>query len=197
MRWETPLLPPAEESPILPEVGASAEPQARPGAGQLPRIGLYWWLSLAVIVGDQAAKALIRATLPLFDSVPLIRGLVDLVHVQNAGVAFGLLNELDLPFKPALTVALALLALGGITYYARHIRREEWIARVGLSLILGGAVGNLTDRLAAGYVIDFVDVYWRGWHFWAFNVADAAITVGAILVFVDLLLVSRHASHPV
>jgi signal peptidase II len=68
---------------------------------------------------------------------------------------------------------------------------------VGLSLILGGALGNLIDRLHAGYVIDFVDVYWRGWHFWAFNVADASITIGALFVFIELLVVKRHASHTV
>lgn len=71
------------------------------------------------------------------------------------------------------------------------------MARIGLSLILGGAVGNLIDRLRVGYVDDFVDVYFRGWHFWAFNVADASITIGAILVFLDLLLVARHASDSV
>jgi len=66
-----------------------------------------------------------------------------------------------------------------------------------LSFILGGAVGNLADRLRQGFVVDFVDVYWRDWHFWAFNVADACISIGAVLVFVDLLLVKPHASHSV
>jgi len=197
MPWGMLLLPHADESPTLPEVGAAAGTEAPAGGRGLARVRLYWWMSLAVIAGDQLAKAMIRATLPLFDSVTVIKGVVDIVHVQNAGVAFGLLNELDLPYKPVLTAALAVLALAGITYYARHIRHEERIARMGLSLILGGAVGNLTDRLRVGYVIDFVDVYWRGWHFWAFNVADAAITIGAVLVFIDLLLVSRHASRPV
>ena len=89
------------------------------------------------------------------------------------------------------------MALFGIAYYARHIKPDERLARVGLSLILGGAFGNLIDRLHAGYVVDFVDIYWRGWHFWAFNVADASITIGAILVFVELLLVKRHVSHSV
>jgi signal peptidase II len=64
-------------------------------------------------------------------------------------------------------------------------------------MILGGAIGNLIDRAVQGYVLDFVDVYWRNWHFWAFNVADASITIGAILVFVELLLVRPNASHPV
>ena len=78
------------------------------------------------------------------------------------------------------------------------MRPEERLARIGLSLILGGAIGNLADRVRQSYVIDFMDVYFRGWHFWAFNVADACITIGAILVFIDLLFVTRHhASHTV
>lgn len=160
---------------------------------------LYWWLSLVVVLSDQITKAIVRATLPLYDSVPVISGFVDFIHVPNSGVAFGLLNDLklDARVKAVLTSALAALALVGIGFYARHVRHHERVARVGLSLILGGAIGNLIDRLRAGYVVDFVDVYWGDWHFWAFNVADASITVGATLVFIDLLLVSRHASHPV
>jgi signal peptidase II len=124
---------------------------------------------------------------------------VDFTHVQNKGVAFGLLNAAPIPgrAKAAVTTVLAVLALAGIGLYARHIRQQERLARAGLSLILGGAIGNLIDRLTRGFVIDFVDVYWRSWHFWAFNVADASITIGAVLVFLDLLVVSRHASHTV
>ena len=152
---------------------------------------------LATVIVDQASKALIRSTLPLYASKTLIPGLVDFVHVENAGVAFGFLNDATRAGRGLLTTALALAALAGIAYYARHIRRDEWLARIGLSLILGGAVGNLADRILQGFVVDFVDVYWRGWHFWAFNVADAAISVGAVLVFIELLFVNRHASHPV
>jgi signal peptidase II len=157
-------------------------------------------VSLAVVVVDQITKAIVRAKLPLYESVPVIGGLVDFIHVPNSGVAFGLLNDLalDVRVKAMLTSALAALALIGIGFYARHVRHHERVARAGLSLILGGAVGNLIDRLRSGYVVDFVDVYWGGWHFWAFNVADASITIGATLVFIDLLLVSRHhAPHPV
>ena len=187
-------------SPVAP-VDVSAElVQAAPtaaAAGGLFGFQVYWAMSLAVIIADQLAKAVVRATLPLYDSVAVIPGLVDLVHVRNSGVAFGFLHDLDVPFKWAITTALAALALFGIGYYARHIRREERLARAGLSLILGGAAGNLADRLRVGYVVDFVDVYFRGWHFWAFNVADASITIGAVLIFVDLLVVTRHASHSV
>jgi len=200
-------LAPSADEPVQDTAGATGDPdvgaatpdptaagEPRPLAGRL-----YWWLSLAVIAGDQAAKALVQARIPLFESAPLIDGVVDLTHVENKGVAFGLLNDAPLgpAFKAMLTTAMAALALAGIALYARHIRPEERMARAGLSLILGGAIGNLIDRLSRGFVIDFVDVYWRGWHFWAFNVADASITMGAILVFFDLLLVSRHASHSV
>jgi signal peptidase II len=162
-----------------------------------PRAGLMWWLTIGIIIADQVTKALVRNSVPLFDSRPLVPGLIDLAHVRNEGVAFGLFNASTLPHKWILTTALALAALTGITYYARHLRGGEKIARLGLSMILGGALGNLIDRLWAGYVLDFVDVYWRGWHFWAFNVADACISIGAVLVFVDLLLVKPHASHSV
>jgi signal peptidase II len=168
---------------------APAFPEADTGSSRL-----LWFVSLAIIALDQIAKALVRTRLPLYGSQPLIPGFLDLVHVQNAGVAFGLLNQHG-PERGLLTKGLAVLALAGIAYYAMHLRRHERLARIGLSLILGGAVGNLMDRMRQGFVIDFVDVYWRGWHFWAFNVADAAITIGAVLVFVELLFVHRHASH--
>ncbi len=124
-------------------------------------------------------------------------GFIDLVHVRNSGVAFGFLNDITHPLRGLATTGLAGLALVGIVYYATHLRDEERLARVGLSLILGGAIGNLIDRSRQGFVIDFVDVYWRDWHFWAFNVADAAISVGAVLIFLELFFPSRHVSHSV
>jgi signal peptidase II len=159
---------------------------------------ILWWVAALVVALDQASKAIIHAWLPLYDSVTGIPGVLDITHVRNEGVAFGLFNTYDLPYKAVMTTALALLALAGITYYARHLRPHEWLARTGLSLILGGAIGNLIDRVTMGYVLDFVDVYWGDWHFWAFNVADASITIGAVLVFADLLFVNRqHVSNPV
>src|SRR5262249_2614735 len=147
---------------------------------------------------DQAAKYLIVSNLGEGESVAVIRGFLDFTHVRNAGVAFGILNDPDsflAAHKWAVTTALAVLALLGIGLYARHIRRDEWVARLGLSMILGGAVGNLVDRVHFHNVVDFVDVNFGGWHFWAFNVADASITIGAALVFFDLLFVNRGKSH--
>jgi signal peptidase II len=184
-------------APVIDELGTTPTPPAPLPAAAARGLHFFWWLAAAVLGLDQVTKALIRAHLQQFDSVTIIPNLLDFTHVENNGVAFGYFNDTALPFKGGLTSALAIIALIGIGLYARHIRREELMARIGLSLILGGAVGNLIDRLRVGYVDDFVDVYVRGWHFWAFNVADASITIGAILVFLDLLLVARHASDPV
>lgn len=194
------MLQPEDREPAAPEA-ARAAPVADPAPadrGALAgRVRLHWWLILAIVALDQATKAAVHAWLPLYESVTVIPGLMNLVHVRNSGVAFGFLNDLESASRGLVTTALALVALIGIIYYARHLRPQERLARVGLSLILGGALGNLIDRFRAGYVTDFVDVYWRTWHFWAFNVADASITIGAALVFLDLLVVNRHASDPV
>jgi signal peptidase II len=151
-----------------------------------------------VVVVDQATKYLVRQHLPLYGSVNLIPGLLDLTHVQNTGAAFGLLNAADFPYKPAVMIGIAALALVAIAAYGAQLGFHERLARLGLSLILGGAFGNLIDRAVAGHVVDFVDVYWGGSHFWAFNVADAAISVGAVLVLLDMIGLGRHhASHTV
>jgi signal peptidase II len=192
---------PAADPLLQPETLPVAEPlpatEPVPVSPPVRGPGLYWALVAGLIVVDQVTKALLRAAVPLYDTRPIVDGLLDFVHVRNEGVAFGLLNTLDLQNKWVLTTALASAALAGIAYYARHIRPEEKLARIGLSMILGGAIGNLIDRVYAGYVLDFIDVYWGEWHFWAFNVADASISIGAVLVFVDLLLVKPHASNPV
>jgi signal peptidase II len=178
---ETPLSTPAPQ--------VAREPFARPF--ELGAMAL-------IIILDQITKAMVRATLPLGDSRTIIPGFLDLAHVQNTGAAFGLLNNVDFAFKPIVMVAIAGLALLAIAAYGTQLGFQDRLARFGLALILGGAFGNLLDRAIAGHVVDFVDVYWRDVHFWAFNVADAAITVGAILVILDTLGVGRrHASNPV
>jgi signal peptidase II len=153
---------------------------------------------LAVIGVDQLTKQIVRQMVPLHETVNVIPGLLDLTHVQNTGAAFGLLNAAEFPYKPAVMIVIAAIALIAIAAYGAQLGFHERMARLGLSLILGGAFGNLIDRALVGHVVDFVDVYWRNSHFWAFNVADAAITIGAILVLLDMIGLGRHhASHPV
>jgi signal peptidase II len=155
------------------------------------------WLGGAVVALDQVAKALVRWNLALHESVTVIPGVLDITYVRNTGAAFGILNAADFPFKPAVMLTIALLAFGAIAYFATRLAAHEVLARAGLTLVLAGAVGNLIDRATVGYVVDFVDVYWRDWHFWAFNVSDSAITIGAGLVILDLLVTGRHASRTV
>ena len=153
---------------------------------------------VSVLVLDQLTKYIVRRTLPLQDSINIIPGFLDLTHVQNTGAAFGLLNAADFPYKPAVMIGIAAIALVAIAAYGAQLGFHERLARFGLSLILGGAFGNLIDRAVAGHVVDFVDVYWGTSHFWAFNVADAAITVGAVLVLLDMIGIGRQrVPHPV
>ena len=151
-----------------------------------------------IVVVDQITKFIIRSTIPLYAKHVVIPNLLDVTHVQNTGAAFGLLNAADFPYKSAVMIGIATLALVAISLYARQLGAHERLSRYGLALILGGAFGNLIDRAIAGYVVDFVDVYWGEAHFWAFNVADAAITIGAILVLLEMVGIGRrHASRSV
>ena len=152
------------------------------------------WIALAIVAADQAAKWVVLESLPLHGSVTVVPGLLSITHVRNTGAAFGLLNAIDFPYKTAVIIVMAVGALAAIAVYGGRFASETWIGRVALALVLGGAVGNLIDRARQGYVVDFVDVYWGGWHFWAFNVADAAITVGAAVLVLDMLGAGRRVS---
>jgi signal peptidase II len=149
-------------------------------------------IAAAVVVLDQVVKAIVRSTFELHESVVVIPSFFNLTRVHNYGAAFGLMNAAEFPFKTAVLSIVATLALGALSWYGATLPAEQRLARLGLALIIGGAAGNLIDRLRSGYVVDFVDLYWRDWHFWAFNVADAAITVGVSLMILDLLQIGRH-----
>ena len=145
-----------------------------------------------IVVLDQVVKVMVTRALALHESTPVIPGFFDLTRVHNAGAAFGMMNTMEFPFKTVLLALVALAALAGLATYAATLPFDQRLARFGLALIVGGAAGNLIDRVRFGYVVDFVDLYWRDWHFWAFNVADAAITMGVALMILDLLGIGRH-----
>jgi signal peptidase II len=155
------------------------------------------WLPVVIVAVDQLTKAIVRAMLPLHESMTVIPGLMDFTHVRNTGAAFGLLNSADFPFKTPLIALIAVAALVGIGMYASALGHGQLLARTGLALIIGGAAGNLIDRATVGSVVDFVDVYWRTYHFWAFNVADSAITVGAAIMILDMFRPEAHVSTTV
>ena len=158
-----------------------------------PRL-LEFVLPMMVVAADQATKAMVRAFVPVHDSVTVIPGFLDITHALNSGAAFGILSGADFPFKTAIIAVIATAALIGVGVYAASLSHHQLVARIGLALIIGGAAGNLIDRVLAGSVVDFVDVYWRTHHFWAFNVADAAISVGVAIMILDMLGVGTNAS---
>ena len=154
-------------------------------------------VAVSVVVLDQITKALVRPALALHESVQVIPGFLDLTRVHNTGAAFGMLNAVDFPLKTVVLSLVAFIALGGVAWYAATVPLADRLARVGVAGVLGGAIGNLIDRASSGYVLDFVDAYIGAWHFWAFNVADAAITVGVIFMILDMLGLGRRAPNPV
>ncbi len=136
-----------------------------------------------------------RIMVPVYDIVTVLPGLFNITHARNTGAAFGFLNAVDIPFKPYLMTAVAAIALVSIIVYSTHAATQFPLSQYGLAGVVGGAIGNLIDRVRVGYVLDFIDVYWRGWHFWTFNVADAAISVGAGLLILDMVWVNQHVSE--
>jgi signal peptidase II len=148
----------------------------------------YVWILAAVVVLDQATKLIVDRMMALHESHDVIDGFLRLTYVRNRGAAFGLLSDADLPFQAALFSVLSLGALAAIGLYAWRLPVQSRLPRLALALIMGGAVGNLIDRMRLGYVIDFVDAYLGPHHWPAFNVADSAITVGVVLLVLDMLL---------
>jgi signal peptidase II len=152
------------------------------------------WLPIVIVAMDQLTKAMVRAMVPLHESVTVVPGLIDFTHVRNSGAAFGILNVAEFPFKPVLIAVIATAALIGVGMYAASLAHHQIVARIGLALIIGGAAGNLMDRIIAGSLVEFVEVEWRTNHFWAFNVADSAISVGVAIMILDMLGVGSHVS---
>ena len=151
----------------------------------------YLWISALVVLVDQATKALVDRWMGLHESRDIVTGLLRLTYVRNRGAAFGVFSDAELPYQAWLFAAVSLLALFAIGVYAWRLPTTSRVPRLALALIIGGALGNLIDRVRLGYVIDFVDVFWRTHHWPAFNVADSSITIGVSLLVLDMLRAPR------
>jgi len=143
--------------------------------------------ALAVVILDQISKAMITGSLRLHESMPVIQGFFNLVHVRNRGMAFGLMNRSHADAAFWLLVGASCIAIGLLVFWFIRLKESDARMTLGLSLILGGAIGNLIDRLRFREVVDFLDVFWGTYHWPAFNVADAAVTVGTFWVAVSLI----------
>lgn len=156
-----------------------------------------WVLSVAaaVLVVDQITKLLVRTNIAEYSTRPIIEGFLSLTHVRNTGAAFGLFASASPGPVRAMLVVVSVLAVVLIWTYAR----EGWHDRsvvLAFGLILGGALGNLFDRLYLREVVDFIDVYWGAYHWPSFNVADMAITTGALTLFIGMARQSHVEEAP-
>ena len=149
---------------------------------------LIVWPALLIVCLDQASKLAVQGSLRVYESVPIINGFFNMVHVRNRGMAFGFMNRPDMNFGFWVLVSATVLAIGLLLVWFYRMEDENNWTTLGLSLILGGALGNLIDRVRLHEVIDFLDVYVGSYHWPAFNVADASITVGAFMVGLNLFL---------
>jgi signal peptidase II len=147
-----------------------------------------------IIILDQVSKIIISGSIRFYDSIPVIDGFFNLVHVRNRGMAFGLMNRPDTGISQYFLIAVTIIAVLLIIIWAFKLKHGERGLLFGLSLILGGAVGNLIDRIRLKEVIDFLDVYMGSYHWPAFNVADSAITVGAIWIASYIIFFSSPGS---
>lgn len=149
-------------------------------------------VALAVLALDQVTKFLIRKILTPGQSIPLISNFFDLTYILNPGAAFGILAGSSPSFRNPFFIAVSILAILLIVCYHHRHGEERLFPAFGLGLILGGALGNLLDRLRFGMVVDFLDLHIGRYHWPAFNMADAAITIGVGLMLLDMLKERRR-----
>jgi signal peptidase II len=160
------------------------------------RAGALWLLlSLAIVVADQLTKAIATAELVLHRPVPVFDGFFNWTLAHNYGVAFSIFNDGPGWQRYGLSAFALLVSTVFTVWLLRLPRHERWSA-AGLALVVGGAIGNVIDRLRLGYVVDFIEVYWNTWHWPAFNIADSAICVGAAVLVIASLRGEKREVAP-
>jgi signal peptidase II len=144
----------------------------------------FLWLSLLVLVSDQYTKALVLENIELYQAIQILP-FFNLTHVYNYGAAFSFLHDAG-GWQRWFFIIIALAVSALVMWWSKQTNKEQIILPVAFSLIIGGAMGNAYDRLVHGYVIDFLVLYYQDWYWPAFNVADSAICIGAVLLIVDM-----------
>jgi signal peptidase II len=151
--------------------------------------GRKWGIALAiatvVVILDRFTKLLVVTHMDLHQSIPVVDGFLSLTHVRNTGAAFGLFAGHLVTLRVPFFLAVSAFAVLFLLWFLRAVPIERRLLVVACGAVIGGAIGNMMDRLALGEVIDFVDVYVGSYHWPAFNVADAAITLGVIVLCFD------------
>jgi signal peptidase II len=145
----------------------------------------YFALALAVVVLDQVTKAVVIAKIPLYQTIAVVKGFFDLTHLKNTGAAFGVLAAAG-SARPFVVTLLAVAVFGGVFAWSLRTSAEHRLLQTALALVMGGAVGNLIDRVRFQAVTDFLRFYVDRWEWPSFNVADSAISVGVVLLAWDI-----------
>ena len=153
-------------------------------------------IAITVIILDQATKYWIMQSMRLHESIPVIPNLFSFTYIRNPGAAFGLLAGSSNAFRTVFFGITSLFALALLGTILVRLPATDWVGQVSIAGILGGAVGNLIDRLRFGEVIDFLDVYVESYHWPAFNVADSAISVGVVCLIIHFAFERKYASVP-
>ena len=156
-------------------------------------------IAALIILADRLSKLLIQRIMNVYETLSIVPGWLRIVHTENPGAAFGVLAEGNPLLRSAVLIGVsaAVLVFVALALWRPGSSFTTSLTRFGLSLILGGAIGNLYDRILHGAVTDFIEVYHGAWSFPAFNVADSAISIGAVLLCLDLLLArSKHVQQP-
>ncbi|MFI5173236.1 MAG: signal peptidase II [Terriglobia bacterium] len=156
---------------------------------------LYLFVSLLVFLFDRWSKVRVVEHISLGESIPIIRNFIHLTHSQNPGIAFGLFGLNPSPLQSWILIGLSLVAIGVVATLARRYPAEKAGLQISFALILGGAAGNLWDRIFSGQVTDFIDVFFHDHHWPVFNVADSAISVGVVGLAIALFLFDKHESE--
>jgi signal peptidase II len=146
------------------------------------KYGFVAAVAASIVVLDQLTKWMITRSMELHESVPVIDSLFHITYVRNRGGAFSILSDQPDAIRIPFFVTVSIVALATLVYFLRSVAEDQKLLLFALAGILGGAIGNFTDRITAGTVVDFLDVHWRGWYWPAFNVADSFISVGTVIV---------------
>jgi len=151
------------------------------------------FVSAIMVLADQISKTVVRNTMSLYESIPVIPDFFHLTYVTNDGMAFGI----NFPFGIYVFSAISIIFTGFLFWYLWSIKDDEIVVRTGLALILAGAIGNLIDRILLGEVVDFLDFMIGDFHWYVFNLADSCVTVGLGFVLYDSMILNRKKSSQI
>lgn len=145
------------------------------------------FVSAILVLADQVSKTIVVRTMSLYESIPIIPNFFHFTYITNDGMAFGI----DFPFGYFIFSAVSLLLTLFLFWYLWSVRNHSIVIRLGLAMIIAGAIGNLIDRIMLGEVIDFLDFMIRDFHWYVFNLADSYVTVGMVLLLIDSIILEK------